>query len=71
MIAPIGAFTLRFWDRDTWLDVKTVSGNTAADWSATFNQVTTMRMQIEITETQDDTARIWETAWYGPVAAAP
>lgn len=71
IIAPVGSFAIRFWDRDIWIDALHVEGNLKADWSAMFKPVTTSRLQIEITETKDDTARIWEIEWYGPVAAAP
>jgi hypothetical protein len=70
--APLASFTLQSNGGGTWQDIAGASaqGNLDPHWSATFAPVKTAKLRLRITKTQDDTARIWEVEFYGPVAAA-
>jgi len=65
---PIRAFTLQYEHDGQWRDIPSAGAtdNTAADWTARFEPVTTRGVRLWITATHTDVARIWEVELYHP-----
>ncbi len=66
VIAPLAAFSFQFHDGTAWRDIPgaAVRSNARAEWSARFDPVRAHRVRLHVTETKDDTSRIWEIELY-------
>lgn len=69
VVAPIEDFTFQWHDGSGWKDLPggNVRANKLPAWSGTFTAVETSRIRLGIHATKDDTSRIWEVEFYGPV----
>ena len=67
---PITSFAIRYRDRETWRDIPKARAedNSAADWSARFEPVTTDAVRLVITRTPNNVARVWEVGLYDTAA---
>lgn len=68
LVAPIESFVIQIPDGDDWQDVPrtATTQNTAVDWHARFEPVTTRRLRLLVTQTPGDISRIWEIEAYHP-----
>lgn len=66
VIAPLAAFSFQFHDGTAWHDIPGAAArsNARAEWSARFDPVRAHRVRLHVTETKDDTSRIWEIELY-------
>lgn len=64
--APIAAFAWQYHDGQQWRDIPGASAkdNLQADWSARFRPVSSARLRLLITATQQSIARVWEVELY-------
>jgi hypothetical protein len=62
LTGPITTFTLQYHDGSQWRDVPGASAkdNAQVDWSARFAPVTSAKLRLLITATQQSIARVWE-----------
>ncbi len=69
--APVADFVLQWRDGDQWRDIAgaTAKANNDPAWTQRFTPVSTTRLRLHITRTQDDTSRLWEVELYGPEKA--
>jgi hypothetical protein len=72
VVSPITDFVLQYHDGTDWRDIPGASATQNEDpyWNATFAPVTTTRVRLHVTGTQDETSRIWEVELYGPTNAS-